>query len=98
MCQSVCADNTRNIVGSPISGIDPQELIDTRQLCKDINTMIIGEDQTSPEFANLPRKFNIGMYATALRYFNYTLLHTALLCSLSHLANVLQCETVIFRA
>jgi ferredoxin-nitrite reductase len=57
------ADNTRNIVGSPISGIDPQELIDTRQLCKDINTMIIGEDQTSPEFANLPRKFNIGMFA-----------------------------------
>jgi sulfite reductase beta subunit-like hemoprotein len=35
------ADNTRNIVGSPISGIDPQELIDTRQLCKDINTMIL---------------------------------------------------------
>ena len=26
-------DNVRNITGSPISGIDPVELIDVRQLC-----------------------------------------------------------------
>ncbi|KAG5182607.1 ferredoxin nitrite reductase [Tribonema minus] len=55
------ADNTRNIVGSPIAGIDPQEIIDTRALCTAINHMIVGRDGASPAFANLPRKFNIAV-------------------------------------
>jgi len=52
-------DNVRNIVGSPIAGIDPHELIDTRQLCTDINDMLTDNRKGNPEFTNLPRKFNI---------------------------------------
>lgn len=52
-------DNVRNMVGSPIAGIDPLELIDTRQLCTEINDMITNNRRGRPELANLPRKFNI---------------------------------------
>lgn len=52
-------DNVRNMVGSPIAGIDPNELIDTRPFCKDINDMITDDRRGRPELANLPRKFNI---------------------------------------
>lgn len=55
------ADNVRNVVGSPIAGIDPLELIDTRQLCIDVNNMITNNNKGNPEFANLPRKFNIAI-------------------------------------
>lgn len=54
-------DNVRNMVGSPIAGIDPHELIDTRQLCIDINNMITNNREGRPELANLPRKFNIAV-------------------------------------
>lgn len=52
-------DNVRNMVGSPIAGIDPLELIDTRPLCTAINDMITNDRRGRPELANLPRKFNI---------------------------------------
>lgn len=52
-------DNVRNMVGSPIAGIDPLELIDTRPLCVAINDMITNNRRGRPELANLPRKFNI---------------------------------------
>lgn len=52
-------DNVRNMVGSPIAGIDPEEIIDTRPLCTAINDMITNHRRGRPELTNLPRKFNI---------------------------------------
>lgn len=52
-------DNVRNMVGSPIAGIDPDELIDTRPLCTALNDMITNNRQGRSDLANLPRKFNI---------------------------------------
>src|SRR5260370_21111987 len=49
------ADNIRNIPGSPPAGIDPQELYDTRPLCRDMHHYILNHR----EMYGLPRKFNI---------------------------------------
>jgi len=50
------ADNLRNITGSPTAGIDPDELIDTRPLCRELHYTILQHR----ELYGLPRKFNIG--------------------------------------
>src|SRR5688572_29626334 len=50
------ADNIRNVTGSPTAGIDPDELIDTRPLCRDLHHYILNHR----ELYGLPRKFNIG--------------------------------------
>jgi ferredoxin-nitrite reductase len=50
------ADNIRNVTGSPTAGIDPQELIDTRPLCRALHHYILNHR----EFYGLPRKFNVG--------------------------------------
>src|SRR5271163_3225582 len=49
------ADNIRNITGSPIAGVDPQELIDTRPLSRELHHHILNHR----ELYGLPRKFNI---------------------------------------
>lgn len=49
------ADNIRNITCSPTAGIDPQELIDTRDLAKQMHHYILNHR----EIYGLPRKFNI---------------------------------------
>lgn len=49
------ADNIRNVTGTPTAGIDPQELIDTRPLCRELNAYILHHR----ELYGLPRKFNI---------------------------------------
>ena len=49
------ADNIRNITGSPTAGIDPQELIDTRPLTRELHHYILHHR----ELYGLPRKFNI---------------------------------------
>jgi ferredoxin-nitrite reductase len=49
------ADNIRNLTGSPVAGIDPQELIDTRPLTRELYHYILNHR----EFYGLPRKFNI---------------------------------------
>jgi ferredoxin-nitrite reductase len=54
-------DSVRNMVGSPIAGIDPHELIDTRPLCEELNNMITNNRKGRAEIANLPRKFNIAV-------------------------------------
>lgn len=54
-------DNVRNMVGSPIAGIDPHEIVDTRQLCIDINNMVTDNRRGRAELSNLPRKFNIAV-------------------------------------
>uniref|UniRef100_A0A6S9KFP9 Ferredoxin--nitrite reductase, chloroplastic n=1 Tax=Heterosigma akashiwo TaxID=2829 RepID=A0A6S9KFP9_HETAK len=54
-------DNVRNMVGSPIAGIDPHEMIDTRQLCIDMQKMITNDNKGRPEYTNLPRKMNFAI-------------------------------------
>ncbi|CAM9499014.1 unnamed protein product [Chrysoparadoxa australica] len=54
-------DNVRNMVGSPIAGIDPLEQIDTRQLCTDMQAFITNNNKGCAEWTNLPRKFNIAI-------------------------------------
>ena len=49
------ADNIRNVTGSATAGIDPQELYDTRGLCRDMHHYILNHR----EMYGLPRKFNI---------------------------------------
>jgi ferredoxin-nitrite reductase len=49
------ADNIRNVTGSPTAGIDPQELYDTRPLCRAMHHYILNHR----EMYGLPRKFNI---------------------------------------
>jgi ferredoxin-nitrite reductase len=49
------ADNIRNLTGSPTAGIDPQELIDTRPLARELHHTILNHR----ELYGLPRKFNI---------------------------------------
>lgn len=49
------ADNVRNITASATSGIDPEELIDTLPLAKELNHYILQHR----DLYGLPRKFNI---------------------------------------
>lgn len=49
------ADNIRNVTGTATAGIDPQELYDTRGLCRDMHHYILNHR----EMYGLPRKFNI---------------------------------------
>ncbi len=54
-------DNIRNITGSPVAGLDAEELIDTRGLIQAIQDDLTREGEGNPEFTNLPRKFNIAV-------------------------------------
>jgi formate/nitrite transporter len=54
-------DNVRNMVGSPIAGIDPHEIFDTRALCKLVDDNYSGNGKGNPEWSNMPRKFNIAI-------------------------------------
>jgi ferredoxin-nitrite reductase len=54
-------DNVRNITGSPVAGLDADELIDTRSLVLALQDMITNRGQGNAEFTNLPRKFNIAV-------------------------------------
>ncbi len=48
-------DNVRNIMGCPVSGLNPKEKVDAYSLVKALNEHILD----NAEFSNLPRKFNI---------------------------------------
>jgi ferredoxin-nitrite reductase len=54
-------DNVRNITGSPMAGLDADELIDTRELVQQTQDMITNSGQGNYDFTNLPRKFNIAI-------------------------------------
>jgi ferredoxin-nitrite reductase len=60
-------DNVRNVFAHPLSGIDPDELIDTRALCREITAMFID----NRELADLPRKFNIATCGRAEHAIHY---------------------------
>jgi precorrin-3B synthase len=54
-------DNVRNVFGHPLSGIDPDELLDTREICRQITALFLD----SREYSDLPRKFNIAISGRA---------------------------------
>lgn len=58
-------DNVRNMVGSPLAGIDDLEMVDTRELCNALNDLVSLDPVTgtrgNPYWGNLPRKFNIAI-------------------------------------
>ncbi|MEO0836960.1 MAG: ferredoxin--nitrite reductase [Cyanobacteria bacterium J06642_3] len=54
-------DNVRNLTGSPVAGIDPDELVDTRVMNQKVQDMITNNGEGNYSFSNLPRKFNIAI-------------------------------------
>lgn len=54
-----CGDCPRNIVGNPLAGIDPHELIDTRPIVEAVQKAL----WLNREFSNLPRKYKISISA-----------------------------------
>ena len=51
-------DNVRNICGCPLAGLALNELFDASEVVRELDHLIVGSDG-NPEFANLPRKFNV---------------------------------------
>ena len=49
------ADNIRNVTGTPTAGIDPQELLDTREYAREWHFHILNDRS----LYGLPRKFNV---------------------------------------
>jgi sulfite reductase (ferredoxin) len=50
-----CGDDTRNITGCPLAGIDASELCDASPLALQATRMLVGDER----FYNLPRKFKV---------------------------------------
>src|SRR3989338_1104220 len=54
-----CGDIARNVVGCPVAGVDKDELFDTGPVAKAVSDFFLG----NPEYADLPRKYKIGILA-----------------------------------
>ncbi len=52
-----CGDDTRNITGCPLAGIDSEELFDASPIVRELDKFFVG----NAEFYNLPRKFKISV-------------------------------------
>ncbi|WP_139487877.1 nitrite/sulfite reductase [Brevibacillus dissolubilis] len=52
-----CGDCPRAIVGNPLAGIDPDELIDTTEIVKQVNDFFV----LNRDFSNLPRKYKMSI-------------------------------------
>jgi sulfite reductase beta subunit-like hemoprotein len=53
-----CGDICRNIVSSPLTGIDPEEVINPHDFVEEASTYF----STHPDYADLPRKYKIGVF------------------------------------
>jgi ferredoxin-nitrite reductase len=60
-CVQSGMDNVRNITGSPVAGLEAEELYDTREMIQELQDKITNGGVGNPEFSNLPRKFNIAI-------------------------------------
>lgn len=54
-----CGDCPRTIVGNPLAGIDPNEIMDTRPVVDELEKFFL----LNREFSNLPRKYKISVSA-----------------------------------
>lgn len=52
-----CGDDTRNVVGCPVAGIDPEEIIDATPQLREVSAALTD----NREFSNLPRKYKISI-------------------------------------
>ncbi|EGL13542.1 MULTISPECIES: ferredoxin--nitrite reductase [Paenibacillus] len=52
-----CGDCPRTIVGNPLAGIDPDELMDTTALVNEVNDFFL----MNKDFSNLPRKYKMSI-------------------------------------
>jgi ferredoxin-nitrite reductase len=52
-----CGDDTRNVVGCPVAGIDPDEITDGRPELEEVSRNMTD----NREFSNLPRKYKISV-------------------------------------
>lgn len=52
-----CGDDTRNVVGCPVSGLNPEEILDATPQLMEINRNMTN----NREFSNLPRKYKIAI-------------------------------------
>jgi sulfite reductase (ferredoxin) len=52
-----CGDDTRNLVGCPLAGVDKTEVCDASPILFTADRMLLG----NPAFYNLPRKYKIGI-------------------------------------
>lgn len=52
-----CGDCPRTVVGNPLAGIDPNEVIDVRPIIQQVHQFF----QHNRDFSNLPRKFKISI-------------------------------------
>jgi sulfite reductase (ferredoxin) len=52
-----CGDDTRNITGCPLAGVDADEAFDPSPLAVELSRLFVGNS----EFYNLPRKFKISL-------------------------------------
>ncbi len=60
-CVQSGMDNVRNITGSPVAGLDADELIDTRGIVRKLQDMITNNGEGNPAFSSMPRKFNLAV-------------------------------------
>ncbi|GIP35210.1 nitrite/sulfite reductase [Paenibacillus sp. J2TS4] len=54
-----CGDCPRTIVGNPLAGIDPHEVLDTRPIVKQLEQFFL----LNRDFSNLPRKYKMSISA-----------------------------------
>ncbi len=54
-----CGDCPRTIMGNPLAGIDPNEVIDTRPIVEELERFFL----LNREFSNLPRKYKMSISA-----------------------------------
>lgn len=52
-----CGDDTRNVVGCPVSGINPEEILDGTPQLQEVSRHLTN----NREFSNLPRKYKIAI-------------------------------------
>jgi sulfite reductase (ferredoxin) len=55
--QGSCGDDTRNVTGCPLAGLDAAELCDASPLARELTHALVGR----ADFYNLPRKFKISV-------------------------------------
>ena len=52
-----CGDIPRNVVGCPVAGVDKDEILDAGPVAQQVSDFFLGKT----EYANLPRKYKIGI-------------------------------------
>lgn len=62
--QETCGDVVRNVVGSPLAGIDAEELIDASPTVHQLSHLFLNDKA----FSNLPRKFKISVSGSARQH------------------------------